>query len=195
MLQIDNTLVSFDLIEKKFVCDLSRCKGMCCIAGDAGAPLLPDELDQIERALPTIARDLQKACLNVIDSTGVAVFDPDGELVTNTLPGKGACVFTISDTEGNAVCALEKAWAEGRIDFRKPLSCHLYPVRITRYRNYEAVNVHVWDICSAAISKGRENAVPVYVFLKDALIRCYGEKWYEQLDYAAKNCRVIRNDY
>lgn len=194
MIQIENTLISFDLIEKKFVCDLSRCKGQCCIAGDVGAPLLPEELEKIENALPAISSELQKKCLKIIEGTGVAVYDPEGELVTNTLPGKGACVLTIFDSNGVATCALEKAWLEGKIDFRKPISCHLYPVRITRYKNYQAVNVHIWDICSHAITKGRETGTPVYVFLKDALIRCFGENWYSQLEYAANNYKIIRND-
>ncbi|NLA24536.1 MAG: DUF3109 family protein [Bacteroidales bacterium] len=187
MLQIGNTLISLDLVEEKFVCDLSACKGQCCVEGDSGAPITKEELEIIESILPIIKKMLPKENLKLLKYSGSTLIDEDDELVTNTFPNKGACVFCLYDKNNIAYCAFEKAWNEGKIDFRKPISCHLYPVRISKYKDFDAVNVHFWHICNSAIAKGRETGTPVYVFLKDALIRKYGETWYSHLVEAAES--------
>lgn len=185
MLQIDDTLISLDLTEKHFVCDLAVCKGSCCVEGDAGAPLEQDEIARIEALLPVIWDDLSEASRKVIDRQGVYYIDEEGEPVTSIVNGR-ECVFTYNDERGVVKCAIEKAYREGKTDFYKPISCHLYPVRVQQYQGYKAVNYHKWQICSCARVLGSSLKVPVYRFLKEPLIRKFGADWYDQLDIAAK---------
>ena len=185
MIQIDDTLVSLDLIERSFLCDLSHCKGQCCVEGDSGAPLEPGEEEELKRVLPEIWNDLLPEARTVIQSQGVAYTDPDGDRVTSIVGDKN-CVFTCYDTDGVCKCAIEKAYREGRVSFYKPISCHLYPVRITQYKTFQAVNYHRWDVCKAAELLGKKEQVPVYQFLKEPLIRKFGQAWYDALDECAQ---------
>ena len=185
MIQIDDTLVSLDLIERSFLCDLSHCKGQCCVEGDSGAPLEPGEEEELQRVLPEIWNDLLPEARTVIQSQGVAYTDSDGDRVTSIVGDKN-CVFTCYDTDGVCKCAIEKAYREGRVSFYKPISCHLYPVRITQYKTFQAVNYHRWDVCKAAELLGKKEQVPVYQFLKEPLIRKFGQAWYDALDECAQ---------
>lgn len=185
MIAIGDTIVSEHLLEKKFVCDLNACKGECCVAGDAGAPLDEDELEKLKEVFPAVKPYMQKAGVKAVEKQGVYVFDEDGDYVTPLIDGK-ECAFTIFDEKGIAKCAIEQAYLEGKIDYKKPISCHLYPVRITKYKEYDAVNYHKWEVCRAACRCGDKLNVPVYRFLKEPLIRKYGEDWYRQLELADK---------
>lgn len=185
MLQIDNTIISLDLLEERFVCDLISCKGICCVEGDAGAPLEQDEIEKLEKVLPEVWNDLPKSSQKVIKKQGVSYIDDDGEPVTSIVDDK-ECVFAYREKSGIWKCAIEKAYREGRVDFYKPISCHLYPVRLQKYEELTAVNVHRWNVCECARTNGKNLNVPVYQFLKEPLIRQFGTEWYEQLEIAAK---------
>lgn len=186
MIAIDNTLISEDLLEKKFVCDLNACKGECCVAGDSGAPLDKDELPILEEVLEKVKPYMVKKGLAAIKKHGPYVVDGDGDFTT-TLVSEGAeCAFVYFDETGIAKCAIEKAYLDGAISWKKPISCHLYPVRISRHKGYEAVNYSKWDICKPACSCGEKLNVPVYRFLKEPLIRKFGKNWFKQLEQSAK---------
>jgi hypothetical protein len=184
MIAIENTLVSEDLVKKKFVCDLNKCKGACCVQGDAGAPVAPDEYEALERNYEKVKPYLTQKGIEAVEKYGLYITDKDGDVVTPLVGGNKECAYTIYEN-GIAACGIEKAYTEGKSDFRKPVSCHLYPVRITYYKDYDAVNYHDWEICDPACKLGRSLKVPVFRFLKDALIRKYGIHWYEKLEVAA----------
>ena len=184
MLQLHDTLISLDLFEECFCCSLDQCKGACCVEGDNGAPLELDEIDELEKALPVIWDDLSEKAKEVIKRQGVAYSDAEGELVTSIVNGKD-CVFTCYDEKGICYCAIEKAWREGKIHFIKPISCHLYPVRTKKYPAYTAVNYQSWSICAGARLLGQKLGIPVYQFLKEPLIRRFGQEWYDELCVAA----------
>lgn len=184
MIQIDDVIVSLDVFREKFLCDLGACKGACCIEGDVGAPVETGEVEALEASLPAVWDDLSPEARAVIDRQGVVYVDEEGDLVTSIVNGKD-CVFTCYDESGCCYCALEKAYREGRISFYKPISCHLYPIRIGDYGPYKAVNYHRWDVCRAAVELGRKKGVPVYRFLREPLIRKFGEDWYHELEEAA----------
>ena len=185
MFQIDDTLVSLDVVERCFLCDLSHCQGQCCVEGDSGAPLEEAELPKLKAVLPLIWDDLSPAAQAIIKKQGVAYIDEEGDLVTSIVNGKD-CVFTCYDADGVCKCAIEKAYREGKSDFYKPVSCHLYPIRITQYRDFKAVNYHRWTVCKAAELLGEREKLPVYRFLKEPLIRKFGEEWYNALDECAQ---------
>lgn len=185
MLQIGDALVSLDVVERHFVCNLDACRGACCIEGDAGAPITEEEYRQLQELLPQLLDDLTPAAREVIARQGVAYVDEEGDLVTSIVGGKD-CVFTCYGENGRCMCAIEKAFREGRIAFYKPLSCHLYPIRITRYPAFTAVNYHRWKICKAAEVLGRKEGVRVYRFLREPLIRCFGKAWYDELAHTAE---------
>ncbi len=186
MIGIDDTLVSFDVFEEQFCCDLNACKGYCCVDGDAGAPLEPSEIAQIEQALPAVWDMLSQDARIVINRQGVSYKDASGEDVTSIVNGED-CVFTCYDEKGICYCALEKAWREGKTSFMKPVSCHLYPIRVQKLSNgLMALNYHRWSVCSSACRLGRELQLPVYRFLKEPLIRRFGKEWYEKLEVAAE---------
>ena len=185
MIQIEDTIISPDLIECYFHCDLTQCKGACCIEGEAGAPLEREELDILRKILPAIWRDLLPEAQAIINKQGVGYRDIENEPVTSIINGKN-CVFTCYDSAGVCQCAIEKAYNEGRISFIKPISCHLYPIRVKRYKNYYAVNYSRWKICRAAEISGKQKQLPVYQFLREPLIRKFGEEWYQALDLCAK---------
>ena len=185
MIQIDNTLVSLDVLERQFLCDLSHCKGICCVEGDSGAPLREEEVGELEKALPAIWDDLAPKAQEIIKKQGVAYIDEEGDLVTSIVNNKD-CVFTCYDEKGCCYCAIEKAYRAGKVDFYKPVSCHLYPIRVGNYGSYKAVNYHRWDVCKAAVLLGRKENLPVYKFLKEPLIRKFGKAWYEELELTAR---------
>lgn len=191
MLQIQNALVSLDVIEKFFVCNLDKCLGECCIEGDAGAPITEQEYAQLKEILPEVYADLLPAARQRIDEAGVAYVDEEGDLVTQIVEGRN-CAFTCYGEGGMCMCAIEKAYREGRIDFYKPISCHLYPLRLTDYPSFTAVNYHSWKICKAAEVLGRAKGVRVYQFLKEPLIRRFGKEWYDELVLA---CEAYLEEY
>lgn len=180
MFQIQNTLVSLDLAEEFFCCDLEQCKGECCIDGDAGAPVTDEEAAEIERVLPAIRDDMIPAGRREVEENGVSYIDCEGERVTTIVDGRN-CAFTCYAPGGVCLCAIEKAHREGRIDFRKPISCYLYPVRITRYPSFTAVNYHRWKICRPAVANGRRLGIRLYQFLKGPLTEQFGKEWYDEL--------------
>ena len=191
MIEIGRTIISRDLLEEHFLCDLQRCKGACCIEGDSGAPLAAGEADEIEKGFPHYQYYLPEDHLEGIKNQGFAVIDKDGDEVT-PLVNNRQCVYSFSDENNILKCAIEKAFQEGKTTFRKPVSCHLFPVRITVYRRFDAVNYQELDICKAGRECGRANKLPLYVFLKEPLIRKYGEDWYAQLEAAAQFVRKKR---
>jgi len=188
MLQIGDTIISLELLDEHFVCDLATCKGECCIEGDNGAPLEEDEVKIIEDLLPVIWNDLTEVSKEVIRKQGVSYIDDDGEPVTSIVNG-AECVFTYTDESGICKCAIEKAFREGKTDFYKPISCHLYPVRLQKYDEFLAVNYHRWNICNCARTLGGNLGVPVYRFLKEPLIRRFGVDWFNQLEIADKELK------
>lgn len=185
MLKIGDTLVSLDLVERCFCCDLKACLGQCCVDGDAGAPITKEEYEEICKAVPEVYDDLSPAARKVLEEQGPAYIDQDGDLVTS-LVGDRDCVFTTYAPGGVCLCALEKAWREKRIGFRKPSSCALYPVRLKEYEGFTAVNYHRWKICKLAETLGRAKGLPAYRFLKEPLTEKFGADWYEELDTTAQ---------
>ncbi|MDR0699426.1 MAG: DUF3109 family protein [Tannerella sp.] len=185
MIQIEDTMISLDLVERFFHCDLAQCKGGCCIEGEAGAPLEKKEFDILRAILPAVWDDLSPDAKTVINKQGVGYIDVDNDIVTSIVDGKN-CVFTCYDADGICKCAIEKAYNEGRIHFMKPVSCHLYPVRVTQYKDYKAINYHRWKVCRAAEMLGEQKHIPVYRFLREPLIRKFGEEWFNTLDMCAK---------
>jgi hypothetical protein len=188
MIQIDDVVVSLDVFREKFLCDLGACKGECCIEGDAGAPVEMDEVAKLEEVLPVVWEDLAPEAQAIIDKQGVVYTDEEGDLVTSIVNGK-AGVFTCYDEKGSCFCAIEKAYRAGKVDFCKPVSCALYPIRVGDYGPYKAVNYHRWSVCKAAVLLGRKENLPVYKFLKEPLIRKFGEAWYAELEIAAEELK------
>ncbi len=185
MIAIDNVLLSDEIIQEQFVCDLDKCKGGCCVDGDCGAPLTEEETKIIARIYPDIKSGLVPEYISEIEKQGTHTTDDEHGLVTPTVNG-GICVYGYTDATGTVKCGIEKAWKEGKTDFRKPISCHLYPIRIISHPGYEAVNYEPRpQMCKPACKLGRKLKVPVYKFLKDALIRKYGEDFYGALDTIA----------
>jgi hypothetical protein len=191
VLRIDNTIFSLDILEKKFVCDLRKCLGNCCRYGDAGAPLTSEEALKLDSIWPSVKPLLRPEGVATIEKMGTSVRDIDGELVTPLIDEK-ECAYTIRDG-GIYTCGIEKAWAEGKVDYQKPLSCHLYPVRIKQFSDFQAVNYDQQDVCSTARVKGRREGVFVYEFLKSPLIRALGKEMYDELCLAARELRKQKN--
>lgn len=185
MIQIDDKLISEDLFSEEFVCNLAKCKGICCVEGDAGAPLDEDETKILDEIYPKIKPYLRPEGIQAIEEQGTYTLDFEGDLVT-PLVNNAECAYVIFDEKGYTKCAIEKAYEDGVIDWQKPISCHLYPIRITEYSNFSAINYHEWDICSDACTLGKELGVKVYQFLKKPLIRKYGEEFYQILSEAAE---------
>ena len=193
MIQIEDTILSMDLFDKEFCCDLSVCKGECCIEGDSGAPLETQEIEQLEKLVPVVWNDLSEASRKVIEEQGVSYIDVEGDAVTSIVNGR-ECVFTYVDTDGTCKCAIEKAFREGKTDFYKPISCHLYPVRLENLRNGTVgVNIHRWKVCQCAFDLGKKQHLPAYKFLKEPLIRRFGEEWYEQVCIAAEEIAKMKH--
>ena len=184
MIQIGKAIVSFDIFDKQFLCDLNACKGACCVEGDSGAPLIRQEAKIIKKNYPIIKQYIEEKYQKVIAEKGCSVIDADGDLVT-PLYNNRECVFTFRDEKGILKCGIEKAFLDGKIDFRKPVSCHLFPIRIEEYKDFDAVNYQQLDICKEARNCGLVAQLPLYKFLKEPLIRKYGVQWYEELEIAA----------
>ena len=180
MIKVGEVLVSDDVKEVEFVCHLEKCKGACCVEGDLGAPLENDELEEMKKIQPEVMPYLSDGGKKSIEEHGPYLLDEDGDFSTPTIGGR-ECAYSIYDKKGILKCGIEQAYLDGKISFRKPISCHLYPIRITKKQNLEAVNYHKWGICSAACSYGKSLQVPLYKFLKTPLIRKYGIAWYEEL--------------
>lgn len=192
MLQIQDTLVSLDLAERYFCCDLDACQGACCIEGDAGAPLTADEASILEQLVGIVSSYLPEESRRRIAEAGISYIDEEGDLVTQ-LVGKRNCVFATRGDNGKGVCycAIDKACRDGKCTFRKPSSCHLYPVRLTEYPTFTAVNYHRWEICRPAEELGRKLGLRLYQFLREPLIERFGKEWYDELAMA---CEIYLDD-
>jgi hypothetical protein len=184
MISIDKTILSDELFEEKFVCDLNACKGECCIIGESGAPLDLDELPLIEGVLDKVKPYLNKKGLKAIEKHGPYVLDSDGDYTTTLVGKEKECAFVVFDENKIAKCAIEMAHKDGVIDWQKPISCHLYPIRITPRKNYDALNYHRWNICKDACACGLKLNVPVYKFLQTPLTRKYGKAWFKKVEKA-----------
>ncbi|AFL80492.1 Protein of unknown function (DUF3109) [Aequorivita sublithincola DSM 14238] len=184
MFQLGKTIVSEDLITKDFVCNLNACKGACCIEGEAGAPISKEEVAILKEIYPKVKPFLRPEGIAAIEKQGTHIETENNELETPLVEGKECAYVTFTD-KGIASCGIEDAFNAGAIDFRKPISCHLYPVRVQDYSEFSAVNYHRWPICDDACTLGKELQVPVYKFTKAALIRKFGENWYAELEKIA----------
>lgn len=180
MIAIDNTLISENIKDVHFCCDLKKCKGACCVEGDAGAPLEEYEISILEDEIDNIMPFMREEGKEIIKKNGVFEYDEFGNYVTPLINDR-ECAYVIFEND-LALCAIEKAYNQKKINFIKPVSCHLYPIRISKYNNFEAVNYHQWHVCEKALIKGRREKFPLYKFVKDALIRKYGENWYNELE-------------
>ena len=198
IIDVNGVLISSEIITERFCCDLETCKGACCVEGDAGAPVTLDEIGEIENVLDIVWGDMTASAQAVVDRQGVAYTDQEGDLVTSIVNGKD-CVFTYYDdlvlpnthhptpVTNCCLCALEKAYRAGRSKFCKPISCALYPIREKRFSSgLIGLNYHKWSVCECARKKGRELDLPVYKFLKDPLVRRFGQEWYDELETIAK---------
>lgn len=188
MFQLGKTIVSEDIIEKDFVCNLNACKGVCCVDGDAGAPLEKEEIKILEEIYPTVKPFLRKEGIESIEEQGTYIVTEFGDLETPLVKG-AECAYVIFDEKETAMCAIEEAYNKGLVSWKKPISCHLYPVRIQNYSEFSAVNYHKWQICDDACTLGQELQVPVYKFVKEALVRKFGEDWYLELEKTAQKIR------
>lgn len=189
MFQLGKTIVSEDIIEKDFVCNLNACKGACCIEGEAGAPVTAEEAPILEKIYPKVKPFLRAEGIAAIEKQGTYITTSNDELETPLVEGKECAYVTFTD-QGIASCGIEDAYNAGALDketadFIKPISCHLYPVRVQAYSEFSAVNYHRWPICDDACTLGKDLQVPVYKFVKTALIRKFGENWYNQLEKVA----------
>jgi hypothetical protein len=187
MLIVGDTLVSEELLEEQFVCDLNKCLGQCCVEGESGAPLLQEELPVLENIYDKVKPFMRQQGIDAIEREGLYTVDSDGDFVTTLVAAGKECAFVTFDEKGIAKCALEQAYNAGVTDWKKPISCHLYPVRLAQLKEYVAVNYHRWQVCSPACALGKELKVPVYVFLREPLIRRFGEGWYQELETIASN--------
>ena len=180
MVEIEDKIISDELFEKKFVCDLQKCKGGCCVEGDSGAPLKSKEIKEIATNLSIIKSEMSTKGLNAIKNNDFHYVDSDGDKVTKLVDGK-ECVFVVFDKNNIAKCSIESAFRKNKINFNKPISCHLYPVRVKKYDSFTAINVDSWHVCKPACECGTELNVPVFKFLKDAIVRSWGLDFYHHL--------------
>ena len=187
MFQLGKTIVSEDILLKDFVCNLSACHGACCVDGDAGAPLSVEETKILEDIYPKVKPFLRKEGIAAIEAQGTWTTGTDGDLETPLIDNKD-CAYVIFDGK-TALCGIEQAYNQGIVDWKKPVSCHLYPIRIKEYSDFAAVNYHKWHICDDACSLGQELGVPVYQFVKEALVRKFGQQWFDELDKVAKELK------
>lgn len=181
MIVAGKAVLSDDIKENFFVCDLDKCKGACCVEGDAGAPLEDEETLILEQIYPLVKEYLSSAGIEAVESQGTWVFDRDGDKGTPTIGINGACAYSIVDEKGILKCGIEQAYLNKKTTFKKPISCHLYPIRVTKYDDFDALNYDRWHICDPACVLGNQLGVPIYKFLREALTRKYGESWYADL--------------
>ncbi|MEZ4686187.1 MAG: DUF3109 family protein [Bacteroidia bacterium] len=184
---VGDVIVSGELLSELFTCNIAACKGACCVEGDAGAPLEPSELAELEAAYEAVKPLLPKKAIREIEEQGLYVEDFPGHYMTPLVDGDRECVYTVFAEDGTAQCGIELAWKEGKCDFRKPVSCHLYPVRINKGNQFEALNYDKWSICAPACALGQKTGLRVFEFVKEALIRKYGEDFYRALEGAVDN--------
>ncbi|MDP3453661.1 MAG: DUF3109 family protein [Bacteroidales bacterium] len=185
IIEIDNFLISSSIFTEKFFCDIPRCRGACCIIGDSGAPLEDGERTLIEKEYSKISKYLRPEGIRTIEEQGISVRDLDDDLVTPLIGGE-ECAYTLFDKDDNCFCAIEFAHNEGESTLRKPISCWLYPIRVSTLSNgMVALNLHEWHVCIDAYAKGRRDGIPVYRFLKNPLIHAFGEEFYEKLSICA----------
>lgn len=185
MIAIQNTIISDDVLDNKFVCDLNACKGECCVSGESGAPLDEEEIPELMDVLEKVKPYLTAKGLKAIKKHGPYVIDSDGDYTTTLVGPEEACAFVIYDENKIAKCAIEQAYNDGVVSWKKPISCHLYPIRVTRNKGFEKLDYHRWSICKSACECGSKLDVPVYKFLKGPLIRKYGKNWYKELEMVA----------
>ena len=187
IIEIDDCLVSEELLTEYFACDYEKCKGCCCVIGDSGAPMEECEVEAIEKNYHIFSPIMTDAGRAAVASKGFFEIDMDGDMVTPLVPGSEECAYTIFDEEGNCFCSMERCWFQGKGDFRKPISCWLYPIRITQLRNgMRALNLHRWHICQDAFARGKKEKIRVYEFLREPIERYFGEDFYSALAEAAK---------
>lgn len=186
MFQLGKTIVSEEVINKDFICNLNSCKGGCCIDGDAGAPIEKEEVKILKDIYPKVKPYLRSEGISAIERFGTSIQNEEGEIETPLIDGAD-CAYVIFDEKNTALCGIEEAYNQGDIEWKKPISCHLYPVRVKQYSSFAAVNYHKWSLCDDACSLGKELQVPIYKFVKEALIRKFGEDWYAELEHMAKN--------
>lgn len=190
ILDIAGVLISSDIITEQFCCDYEKCKGICCVEGDAGAPVTLEEIAEMENALDAVWPELSASAQSVIDQQGVAYADKDGDMVTSIVRGRD-CVFTCYNGD-SCLCALEKVYRAGKTKFCKPISCSLYPIREKNFGNgLIGLNYHRWDVCKDARKKGKALNLPVYKFLKEPLIRRFGQEWYQELCDVAQQLKEL----
>jgi Fe-S-cluster containining protein len=187
MIQIKDTVVSEELLKRKFVCNLDACKGACCVEGDAGAPLNEDELEELENVFETVKPYLPQKNIEALEED-LYTIDHDGEYVTQLVSGK-ECAFVFYDEKGITKCSIEQAYLDGKTNFKKPISCHLFPVRLTKYKSFTAVNYAYWNICDDACELGEKLGVKTYDFLKEPLIRKFGQEWFDELKLVDEHLR------
>lgn len=180
LIEVKDKVVSTQIFDRKFVCDLGACKGACCIEGDAGAPLTIEEVDVLEENLDVIKPYMRKKGIEAVDKTGVFYMDQDNEPVT-TLVNGAECAFVYFDANGITKCSVEQAYLDGKLEFKKPISCHLYPIRTKVFKDFTALNYDEWKICKPACECGEKLDVPVFKFLKEPIIRAFGEEFFEEL--------------
>lgn len=187
MFQLGKTIVSEEILEKEFVCNLSACKGACCVDGDAGAPLDQSEVAILKEIYPIVKPFLRPEGVAAIEEQGTSIVGSDGDLETPLIDGAD-CAYVIFDGQ-TALCGIEQAYNQGLVDWKKPVSCHLYPIRVKDFSDFAAVNYHKWHICDDACSLGKELEVPVYKFVKEALVRKFGPEWYAELEKVAEELK------
>src|SRR5690606_11538459 len=191
MILIDNTCISDGIADQFFVCNLEKCKGACCVEGDSGAPLEKEELQILADIYPVVEPYLTEEGKSILEKQGLYTVDDDGDYVTPVIDDR-ECAYAFYDENKVLKCAIEQAYRDGKTDFIKPISCHLYPIRVTKYEQYHALNYDRWVICKDACTLGEALGVPVYKFLKQPLIRAYGQEWYDQLEQEAEEL-IARN--
>ncbi len=186
MIEIDDKIISLDILTEHFACDISKCKGICCIEGDSGAPLEIEEVELLENEYPNYIQYMTPEGIAAVERDGFMVVDSDGDYTTPLVNG-AECAYTYTSTDGITLCAIERAWLNGECSFHKPISCHLYPIRLLRLSNgTTALNYHRWGVCHTACTNGKRLGTPIYKALKSALVRCFGEEFYEALETAAE---------
>ncbi len=180
LIEIEDKVISTQIFEKNFVCDLSACKGQCCVSGDSGAPISVEEISILEDEIDEIKPFMTKRGIKVIENQGVFYVDQENEKVTSLIDEK-ECAFVSFNKEGIAQCSIEMAYKEGKTTLKKPISCHLFPIRVKKFKAFTALNYSKWDICEPACECGEKLKVPVFIFLKDALIRAFGRRFFSEL--------------